>query len=146
MTTTTTSASSPAPAFALRVSPFRLANATIAGGLLALALNLLIYFVVQGPLGIVLLIPSPAQAGTEVPLALGMVIAALLLLLFDRRSARPIRTFQVIASVFGLLSLAGPFALSLAWAVRLPLLAMHVCTTAAITLSLSMSGSRKTAL
>ncbi len=155
MTATARPLPSPASASTLRISPTRLALAALAGGLLALALNLLIFLVVQGPLGIALLIPSPTQAGTEAPLAFGMVIvaslipaigAALLLLLLDRFTPRPILTFQLIALAFGLLSLGGPMAMPLSWAVRLPLLAMHVCTAAAITLCLSRSIPGKTAL
>ncbi|MEI6386372.1 MAG: DUF6069 family protein [Spirochaetota bacterium] len=154
MTATTTPVLSSTAPSTLRIAPSRLAIATFAGGFIALALNLLIFFVVQGPFGSALLIPGPTQAGTETPLAAGMVIAAsivpaigaaFLLMLLDRFTSRPIRIFQLTALVVGLLSLGGPLALPLSWAVRLPLEAMHVCTAAAITLCLSRSGSAKVA-
>ena len=154
MTATTTPVLSSTAASTLRIAPTRLAIATFAGGFIALALNLLIFFVAQGPLGIALLIPGLTQAGNETPLAAGMVIAAsivpaigaaFLLMLLDRFTSRPIRTFQLTALIVGLLSLGGPLALPLSWAVRLPLEAMHAGTAIAITLCLSKSGAEKSA-
>lgn len=128
-----------------RLALRRLLWAAPLAGVSALILNAIVFFVAQGPLGITLVAPGP-NGPTPEPLPFAAVAAAsfapalgaaALLAVLSRFTARPLLIFQVIAVVFLLLSLGGPFSLPVPQGVQITLAVMHFTTAAAIVGTLS---------
>jgi len=125
----------------------RLLQGALIGIVVALVLNLLLYFLVPAIFGYTLEAPLGGPGSEIGPLPVYMVVvatvvpaivAALLMMLLNRLVARPVRLFRIIAGVVLLLSLAGPLPLPIALGARLTLVAMHVITAAAITYGLTV--------
>ena len=108
-------------------------------GLASAALNL--------PLAMPAMGPTPAAplniAQVVISSFLPALVAAGLLALLARFTARPVRVFQIIAGVVLVLSLGAPLTLQADLSTRLVLLAMHVVAGLVITGVLSVFASEK---
>jgi hypothetical protein len=117
-----------------QVSVRKLVWAAPLAGLLAALGNLAVYGLARAGLSLPLAMPAmgPTPAGPLLvaPVILASFVPALfaggLLALLARLSARPVRTFQIIAGVALVLSLGAPLTLPVDTATRLVLLVMHL--------------------
>lgn len=117
-----------------------------AAGALALAANLLVYFLAPALFNFSLAIPVMGPGSPIMPLPVGMVVlaaviptigATILLAVLNRFTTRAVTIFRIIAVAFLLLSFAAPFSLPVPVLVRATLASMHVITAAAVVILLT---------
>jgi FtsH-binding integral membrane protein len=103
--------------------------------------GIVMWVIITSVLNIALVIPMPPD-NVPTPLPVFMVImasvvpaigATILLAILNRFTARGLTIFQIIAIVFLLLSLIGPFMLPVDTSVKLALVALHIVVGVAIT-------------
>jgi hypothetical protein len=135
-----------------RIAVHRLWFAGPVAGLVAFLGVLLLYWVVQNLLGIPLEFPAPPEFTTVQRLAISQLFvttmvpalgATLLLFLFNRFLAHPLRAFHVVAVLILLVSFAGPLNLPTDWGVVFTLVLMHIIAAAAIVGILTYYGTIK---
>jgi hypothetical protein len=123
-----------------RVAVRKLWWAALAAGAAAAVLNLLVFLIASGPLGIALNVIMPGSPDPQAlsPIAIIMsgifpaLGAAVLLALLNRFIKRPFFVFQIIALVFVLLSLGGVLPMPVAIAIKVVLSLMHFIAAGAI--------------
>lgn len=131
------------PTSAERVATGKLWQAGGIAAVSAVVANLIFWFLITRVLQMELMVFAQGPGTPLIPVAAGMVIltsavpaigAAILLTILDKFVARPFRVFQIIAAVFLLLSLGGPFSLpaEVPISTKLILSAMHGIAAAAI--------------
>lgn len=133
-----------------RVVMRRLLWAAPLAGLAAAAGNLAVFAIARAALGLPLVRPPigpfmPAAPLTALPVALTSfapaLVAAVLLAVLSKLTARPVLTFQIMAGVFLVASLIGPLRQPVDLATKLTLLSMHLVAGLVITAVLSVFSS-----
>jgi hypothetical protein len=125
----------------------RLVTRGIAVAALALAGNLLVYFLAPALFNINLEIPVRGPGSPIGPLPVFMVVVAtivptilatILMAVLNRFAERPLSIFRITAVILLLLSFAGPFSLPVSLSVQVTLVLMHIITAAAVIFMLSV--------
>jgi hypothetical protein len=110
------------------------------GALVAVVVNLIIYYVGRGLFAIPFLVLQPGS-NTPAPLNPIMIVvtcvipaigAAIFFWLLKRFASSPLRIFQIVSIVLALLSMASPLTMPVALSTRLALALMHIVAGAAI--------------
>jgi hypothetical protein len=135
-----------------RIAVHRLWFAGPVAGLAAFLGVLLLHWAVQNLFGITLEFPMPPDFITVERLAVSQLFvttmipalgATLLLFLLNRFLAQPMRIFYIVATLFLLVSFAGPLSLPADKAIIFTLTLMHIIAAAAIVTVLTHYGTEK---